>query len=57
MKTSGSMEESHKRNRIYTELPLYERFISKGRAGQPRTSADFAGRRTRAFPILKRLRM
>ena len=47
----GSMEESHKRNRIYTELPLYERFISKAERDKA-DSADFAGK-NKSFPILK----
>lgn len=47
----SSMEESFKREALYTELPLYERFISK----DERSSAsedDFAGK-GKSFPILK----
>ena len=46
-----TMEEAFKTSRIYTELPIYERFISKAE----RASADegsFAGK-NKSFPILK----
>lgn len=47
----ASMQESFNAGNIYTDLPLYERFISKGE----RDSADegsFAGK-GKSFPILK----
>jgi hypothetical protein len=47
----ASMEESFKRGNIYTDLPLYERFISKderANAGE----GSFAGK-GKSFPILK----
>jgi hypothetical protein len=47
----GSMEESYKRDGLYTELPLYERFISKGERDAA-DSSDFAGK-GKSYPILK----
>ena len=47
----ASMEEAFAKSKTYTDLPLYERFISKGE----RDSADdssFAGK-NKSFPILK----
>lgn len=47
----AGMEESFKSSKLYTGLPLYERFISKGeRAGADEGS--FAGK-GKSFPILK----
>jgi hypothetical protein len=47
----ASMEESFKRDKLYTELPLYERFISKGERDNA-SAGDFAGK-GKSFPILK----
>lgn len=46
-----AMEESFKRDELYSELPLYERFIAKAERDAADES-DFAGK-GRSFPILK----
>jgi len=47
----ASLESAFKRDKLYTELPLYERFISKAeRAGAD--AGSFAGK-GQSFPILK----
>ena len=47
----AAMEESFKRQGLYTALPLYERFISKGERDAADES-DFAGK-GKSYPILK----
>jgi hypothetical protein len=47
----AAMEEALKAERLYTELPVYERFISKGERDSA-GSGDFAGK-GKSFPILK----
>lgn len=47
----ASMEESFKTAKLYTSLPLYERFISKSERDSA-SSDDFAGK-GKSFPILK----
>lgn len=47
----ASMEESFKTSKLYTELPLYERFISKGERDKA-DEGSFAGK-GKSFPILK----
>ncbi len=47
----ASMEESFKTAKLYTSLPLYERFISKSERDNA-SSDDFAGK-GKSFPILK----
>lgn len=47
----AAMEESYKRDGLYSGLPLYERFISKSERDDA-SSDDFAGK-GRSFPILK----
>ncbi len=47
----ASMEEALVKSNIYTELPLYERFISKGERAAA-SDDDFAGK-GKSFPILK----
>ncbi len=47
----ASMEESFKTAKLYTTLPLYERFISKSERDSA-SSDDFAGK-GKSFPILK----
>jgi hypothetical protein len=47
----ASMEAAFKKAKLYTELPLYERFISKDERDAADTS-DFAGK-GKSFPILK----
>jgi hypothetical protein len=47
----ASMEESFKAAKLYTTLPLYERFISKSERDSA-SSDDFAGK-GKSFPILK----
>ncbi len=47
----ASMEESFKRDGLYTALPLYERFISKDERSKA-DEGDFAGK-GKSFPILK----
>ena len=48
----SSMAESFRTANLYTDLPLYERFISKGERDSAE-SGDFAGK-GKSFPILKR---
>jgi len=48
---TSQMEESFKTAKLYTLLPLYERFISKGERDKA-DSGDFAGK-GKSFPILK----
>lgn len=45
----AAMEESFKRDRLYTSLPLYERFISKDERSKM-SDEDFAGK-GKSFPI------
>jgi hypothetical protein len=45
----AGMEESFKRDKLYTELPLYERFISKTERASM-DSSDFAGK-NKSFPV------
>ena len=47
----SAMEESFKTANLYTELPLYERFISKDERNSA-DKGDFAGK-GKSFPILK----
>jgi hypothetical protein len=47
----AAMEESLKAEKLYTELPVYERFISKSERDSA-GSGDFAGK-GKSFPILK----
>jgi len=47
----AAMEEAFKRDKIYSGLPLYERFIAKSERDSA-DSSDFAGK-GRSFPILK----
>jgi hypothetical protein len=47
----ASMEEAFKRERLYTSLPLYERFISKAERDKA-DAEDFAGK-GKSFPILQ----
>ncbi len=47
----AEMNESLKTAKLYTELPLYERFISKGERDKA-DDGDFAGK-GKSFPILK----
>lgn len=47
----ASMDEAFKRAGLYTELPLYERFISKSERDNA-DAGDFAGK-GKSFPILK----
>lgn len=47
----ASMEESFKRDGLYNELPLYERFIAKSERSAA-SEDDFAGK-SKSFPILK----
>lgn len=48
----AKMEESLKAEKLYTALPLYERYISKAERDSA-DAGDFAGK-GRSFPILKR---
>ncbi len=47
----AAMSESYKKAGLYTELPLYERFIAKSERDNA-DEADFAGK-GKSFPILK----
>jgi hypothetical protein len=47
----ASMQEAFVKSNIYTELPLYERFISKGERDSA-SADDFAGK-GKSYPILK----
>ncbi len=48
----AAMTEAFKASNIYTDLPLYERFIAKGERDAAKPE-DFAGK-GKSFPILKR---
>ncbi len=47
----AAMEEALKKEKLYAELPVYERFISKPERDKA-SSSDFAGK-GKSFPILK----
>ena len=47
----AKMQESFRAQKLYTELPVYERFIAKGERDEA-DAGDFAGK-NRSFPILK----